>query len=115
MNDYAEAARDVRLFLEGRRSDLAGSVEKRMQNASEDQRYEEAAGYRDLLRTLTEMEERQKIAAASVTTPTFWLVRRAAASCGEPFSLARRPRRRPPRFLLGELEEFDPAEFLPSL
>src|ERR1700691_5057159 len=41
---YAEAARDVRLFLEGRRSDLAGSVEKRMQNASEEQRYEEAAG-----------------------------------------------------------------------
>src|ERR1700733_8940680 len=28
---YAEAARDVRLFLEGRRSDLAGSVEQRMQ------------------------------------------------------------------------------------
>jgi excinuclease ABC subunit C len=62
---YAEAARDVRLFLEGRRSDLSRSLEERMQHASEEQRYEEAAGYRDLLRTLVEMEERQKIAAAS--------------------------------------------------
>ncbi len=36
-----------------------------MKNASEGERFEEAAGYRDLLRTLAEMEERQKIAAAS--------------------------------------------------
>src|ERR1700756_2707156 len=49
---YAEAARDVRLFLEGRRSDLAHSLEERMRQASESERYEEAAGYRDLLRTL---------------------------------------------------------------
>src|SRR6202161_834900 len=44
---YAEAARDVRLFLEGRRSDLAGSVEQRMQIASEEERYEEDVGYSD--------------------------------------------------------------------
>src|ERR1700677_1066209 len=62
---YSEAARDVRLFLEGRRSDLAQSLKHRMQRASEAERYEEAAGYRDLLRTINEMEERQKIAAAS--------------------------------------------------
>ncbi|MGH9726821.1 MAG: excinuclease ABC subunit UvrC, partial [Candidatus Acidiferrales bacterium] len=62
---YAEGARFVRLFLEGRRSDLSRSLEERMQLASQQERYEEAAGYRDLLRTLAEMEERQKIAAAS--------------------------------------------------
>src|ERR1700676_4787423 len=60
---YTEAARDVRLFLEGRRNDLAKSLESRMQHASDEERFEEAAGYRDLLRTLAEMEERQKIAA----------------------------------------------------
>ncbi|MGA8101634.1 MAG: GIY-YIG nuclease family protein, partial [Candidatus Acidiferrales bacterium] len=47
---YAEAAQDVRLFLEGRRSDLSRSLEERMQHASDDQRFEEAASYRDLLR-----------------------------------------------------------------
>src|SRR5579863_3656089 len=61
---YGEAARDVRLFLEGRRNDLSRSLTDRMERASGDQRYEEAAGYRDLLRTLADMEERQKIAAA---------------------------------------------------
>src|SRR5271155_382713 len=62
---YSEAARDVRLFLDGRRSDLSRSLEERMQRASDEERYEEAGGYRDLLRTLAEMEQRQKIAAAS--------------------------------------------------
>jgi excinuclease ABC subunit C len=62
---YAEAAADVRLFLEGRHKDLARSIEQRMESASAQERYEEAAGYRDRLRTLREMEERQKIAAAA--------------------------------------------------
>src|SRR5271163_1656047 len=62
---YAEAAADVHLFLEGRHKDLARSIEQRMESASAQERYEEAAGYRDRLRTLREMEERQKIAAAA--------------------------------------------------
>src|ERR1700726_1939255 len=44
---YAEAARDVRLFLEGRRSDLSRGLKERMRVASENQHYEEAAGLRD--------------------------------------------------------------------
>ncbi|MFZ0433920.1 MAG: GIY-YIG nuclease family protein, partial [Candidatus Acidiferrales bacterium] len=43
---YQESARDVRLFLEGRRSDLSKSLERRMAHAADEQRYEEAAGYR---------------------------------------------------------------------
>ena len=35
-----------------------------MQHASEDTRFEEAAGLRDLISTVEEMEEKQKIAAA---------------------------------------------------
>src|ERR1700722_7139667 len=54
---YSEAARDVRFFLEGRRSDLARSLKQRMGQASGEGRYEEAAGYRDLLRPIEEMEE----------------------------------------------------------
>src|SRR5271156_3614741 len=62
---YAEAARDVRLLLEGRRNDLSRSLEESKRHASEEERYEEAGGYRALIRTLAEMEQRQKIAAAS--------------------------------------------------
>src|ERR1700741_5384332 len=55
---YAEAARDVRLFLEGRRHDLMKSLEARMTAAAEKEMYEEAASYRDLLRTMEDIEER---------------------------------------------------------
>src|SRR5882724_11713939 len=61
---YAEAARDVRLFLEGRRHDLIKSLEARMGAAAEKELFEQAASYRDLLRTLEDIEERQRIASA---------------------------------------------------
>jgi excinuclease ABC subunit C len=113
---YAEAARDVRLFLEGRRSDLALSLEQRMRQASESERYEEAAGYRDLLRTLAEMEERQKIAAASGddTDVLAWYAEPPQVAVNL-FHLrgGRAVDRRD--FYWEDMDEFDPAEFLPSL
>jgi len=62
---YARAVRDVRLFLEGRHGDLASELRKRMQEASDQMRFEEAGGLRDVLVTVEEMAERQKMAAAS--------------------------------------------------
>jgi excinuclease ABC subunit C len=61
---YAGAVRDVKLFLEGRHTDLARGLRARMAAASEDTRFEEAASLRDLLSTVEEIEERQKMAAA---------------------------------------------------
>ena len=61
---YAEAARDVRMLLEGRRHDLIKSLKERMAAAAEKELYEQAASYRDLLRTMEDIEERQRIAAA---------------------------------------------------
>jgi len=62
---YATAARDVRHFLEGRHTELARDLRKRMTLASEEMRFEEAASLRDLLSTVEEIEQRQKMAAAS--------------------------------------------------
>jgi excinuclease ABC subunit C len=62
---YAQAIRQVRLFLEGRHSALAGELRTRIQEASEATRFEEAAAMRDLLTTVEEIDERQKVAAAS--------------------------------------------------
>jgi excinuclease ABC subunit C len=61
---YAAAVRDVRLFLEGRHNDLARGLRARMQAASDEMRFEEAASLRDLIATVDEIEERQKMAAA---------------------------------------------------
>src|SRR6266436_2035251 len=61
---YAAAVKNAKLFLEGRHADLAAGLRGRMQQASEATRFEEAASLRDLLSTVEEMEERQKMAAA---------------------------------------------------
>ncbi|MGC2420528.1 MAG: excinuclease ABC subunit UvrC [Candidatus Acidiferrales bacterium] len=113
---YAEAARDVRMFLEGRRSDLARSLSARMEKASSEQNYEEAVGYRDLLRTIAEMEERQKIARAEGddTDVLAWYAEPPQVAANL-FHLrgGRVVDRRD--FYWEDIEEFDPAEFLPSL
>jgi excinuclease ABC subunit C len=113
---YAEAVRDTRMFLEGRRTDLMGSLESRMLDASDSERYEQAASYRDLLHTLAEIEERQKIAAAEGDDID------VLAWHAEPPLVAvnlfhlrggRVVDRRD--FYWEDLDEFEPAEFLSSL
>src|ERR1044072_8491998 len=61
---YAAAVRDVRLFLEGAHTDLPRGLRVRMQAGSDQTRFEEAASLRDLIATVDEIEERQKMAAA---------------------------------------------------
>src|SRR6476659_10897609 len=61
--DYAAAVRDTRLFLEGRHGDLVKQLEGRMAQAAEDMRFEEAANLRDLIATIREVEEKQKMVA----------------------------------------------------
>ena len=61
---YQEAVRDVKLFLEGRPTDLSRSLHKRMEQAAAEQEYERAARYRDLISTVEQLQERQRIAAA---------------------------------------------------
>jgi excinuclease ABC subunit C len=59
---YQEAVRDVRLLLEGRNRELADTLEERMLQASEEMRYELAAKYRDLRKTVIKLSEQQKMA-----------------------------------------------------
>src|SRR5580704_347732 len=60
---YAEAVRAVRMFLEGRHKDLAQELRSRVQVASLDMRYEEAAAIHELARTVEELGEKQKMAS----------------------------------------------------
>ncbi|HEX9345781.1 MAG TPA: excinuclease ABC subunit UvrC [Candidatus Acidoferrum sp.] len=113
---YAEAARDVRLFLEGRRHDLIKSLEERMAAAAQKELFEQAAAYRDLLRTLEDIEERQRIAAAQGDdTDVLAYYAEPPLVAADLFHLrgGRVVDRR--EFYWEELEEFDPQEFVPSL
>ena len=61
---YQEAVHDVKMFLEGRPTDLARSLRERMAQAAEAEEYERAAKYRDLISTVEQLQEKQRIAAA---------------------------------------------------
>jgi excinuclease ABC subunit C len=113
---YAEAARDVRLFLEGRRHDLIKSLEARMMAAAGKEQFEQAAAYRDLLRTLEDIEERQRIAAAEGDdTDVLAYYAEPPLVAANLFHLrgGRVVDRR--EFYWEDLEEFDPQEFVPPL
>jgi len=59
--EYQESVRDVRLFLEGKNKELGDQLEARMAKASEETRYELAAKYRDLRKTVLAISEQQKM------------------------------------------------------
>ncbi len=61
---YQEAVKDVRLLLEGRNKELADTLAERMAQASTDLRYEMAAKYRDLRKTVIKLSEQQKMATS---------------------------------------------------
>jgi excinuclease ABC subunit C len=61
---YLEAVRDVKLFLEGRQTDLVRSLRERMAEAAAAQEFERAARYRDLISTVEQLQEKQRIASA---------------------------------------------------
>lgn len=61
---YAQAVREVRLFLEGRHRELMSELRGHMDRAAEEMRFEQAAVLRDAMSTVEEMEQRQKMAAA---------------------------------------------------
>ncbi len=60
---YQEAVRDVKLFLEGRQTDLVKSLRERMAEAADAQEFERAAKYRDLISTVEQLQEKQRIAS----------------------------------------------------
>ncbi len=113
---YTEAARDTRMFLEGRRKDLVNSLRERMLRASEEERFEAASDYRNLIRTLEDMDERQKIASAAgedIDVLAWYAEPPQVAANLFHVRSGRVVDRR--EFYWENLEEFEPVEFLTSL
>jgi excinuclease ABC subunit C len=61
---YGESVRDAQMFLEGRGAELGKLIEGRMRAAAEQELYELAGKYRDLLITVDQLREKQRIASA---------------------------------------------------
>ena len=58
---YAQDVRNAELFLQGREDDVTRLLTERMENASVEQRYEEATLYRDQIRALSRVQARQYV------------------------------------------------------
>ena len=57
---YAEVVEHTRMFLDGRNDELIVELKRRMQAASDDLRYEEAAHTRDAIETVETLRDRQQ-------------------------------------------------------
>jgi excinuclease ABC subunit C len=62
LEQYQEAVKDVRLFLEGRNMDLIERLREKMEEAAAAEQFELAAHYRDAIQTMEQLAERQKMA-----------------------------------------------------
>ena len=57
--DYSEDVKSAELFLQGREDEAVDRLEERMHRAALEQAYEQAAGYRDQIRSLSKVRETQ--------------------------------------------------------
>ena len=112
---YGEAVNDVRLLLDGKDKELAANLEARMLKASDELRFEQAAKYRDLLRTVRALGEQQKMMSApDQDIDIFGYYREAHQLALQLFTMREGKIVGRREFYWEDLpvEGFDPAEFL---
>ena len=61
---YAEDVRSAELFLQGREDEAVSRLEERMRWAADQQAYEQAAAYRDQIRSLSKVRESQFVSSS---------------------------------------------------
>ncbi|HEV7859952.1 MAG TPA: excinuclease ABC subunit UvrC [Pyrinomonadaceae bacterium] len=114
--EYTEAVRDVRLFLEGKNKELTDDLEARMMAASEEMKYEIAAKYRDLRKTVQTLTEQQKMAtSADLDVDIFGYYREGARLALQLFTMREGKVVGRREFFWEDLPEdegFDPSAFL---
>ena len=62
--DYAEDVRSAELFLQGREDEAVERLEQRMHRAAGERAYEQAAAYRDQIRSLSKVRETQFVTSS---------------------------------------------------
>lgn len=113
---YAERVKDVRALLDGRVRELAAGLRERMNEASGSLEFERAAALRDLLRTVEEVEERQKMASAAGDDADFYALHAEPPHVAVNLFHVRNGRVVDRRELFWEdAWEYDEQEFLSSL
>jgi excinuclease ABC subunit C len=114
--DYAAQVARVRLFLEGRHRDLTRELRSRMEEAAAAMRFEQAAALRDLIATVEELEQKQKMAATEGDdTDIFAFHAEPPLVAVNLFHLRRGKIVDRREFFWEDQRDFDPPEFFSSL
>jgi excinuclease ABC subunit C len=113
---YQEAVKDVKLFLEGRKSDLIERLRARMEDAARQEQFELAAHYRDAIETMEHLAESQKMASAAYDDIDIFGYHREDTMLAVSIFHMRGGRVVDKRELFWEDQEnFDPGEFFGSV
>jgi excinuclease ABC subunit C len=111
--EYLKAVRDVILLLEGKNEQLIASLEQKMAEAAERQMYEAAAFYRDRIRMVRDLAEKQKMVMSGVEdVDVFAYYRQGARLALQLFTLRNGQVVGRREFFWEDLEFFEPAQFL---
>lgn len=112
--EYMEAVADVHELLAGRATQLVSSLNGRMERASNDLRFEQAAKYRDQIRTIQRLAEQQKMMVMTESDiDIFGFYREGSQAALILFTMRDGRVVGKREFYFEEiLEPFDPAEFL---
>jgi excinuclease ABC subunit C len=114
--EYREAAKDVKLFLEGRDRDLIHRLRAKMDEAAAGERFELAAHYRDAIQTIEQLAERQKMAVTGYDDIDIFGYHQEEAMVAVSVFHMRGGRVVDKRELYWEDQQnFDPAEFFGSV
>jgi len=74
--EYASRVQDLKLFMEGKRTDLVRRLNEKMQTAATEEQFELAAHLRDTIRTIGQLAEPQRIASNQVANADVYSLHR---------------------------------------
>lgn len=110
---YGAAVEDVVLLLQGKNDQLAASLEKKMENASVEARFEAAAFYRDRLRMVRELARTQRMINNRLDdVDVFAFHREGSRLALQLFTLREGKILGKKEFFWEDLESFEPGRFL---
>lgn len=111
--EYRRVTEGLILFLEGRQQDLVETLRRRMEEAAEDLRFEEAARLRDQLRAVQEVLAEQKIVSEDQEDRDVVAVARdGGIACGQVFFVRGGKLVGREHFFLGGVEELERPELM---
>ncbi len=78
--EYSSRVQDLKLFMEGKRTDLVKRLTEKMQAAATEERFELAAHLRDTIRTIGQLAEPQRISSIQAANVDVYAVYREGAT-----------------------------------